>query len=572
MHIRTRGGRPSGKRRLVAPVAVSVLALAGAGLTAGGTAQAAESPAPPTQSEMRKQMQDAYRSALSSNRKSTPSRTPMIIGGGTTTISTAPWMAQLFWTDPTNPENGFFCGGSVVTPTKVVTAAHCVDLIDWSNGGTIVTGATEMAEIDATGKVVNAFGGTVHKVKRQWRHPSYDDVSFDNDTAVLTLATKTAAANLPLARSTDTSLYGTGTATVYGWGRTSSTSYAGSPVLKKADLPLVADTTCDDAWGDWLVKGHMVCAGKPATGSDAGTTTSCNGDSGGPLVRNGRLIGIVSWGVTDCVEKGYYSVFAKATGYAGPLRAEIYDANWTGDAAADLIARNSSDADLYPFASKLTSLSKGATLGDAAGINLFRQTDLNRDGVQDQVRRTTSGQIQWYNGATKTVSKIYSDWSTRKQIVAPGDVTGDDLPDLVQVTSTGDLYLNPGNGAGAFNAPVKAGFGWNVYSMVRGAGDLTGDGKTDLIARDSAGALYLYPGTGTAGTGAFGSRVRIGTGWNIYNQITMTGDVNNDGKADLLARDSAGTMWLYKGTGKSGATFATRAGFGGGWNAYNLFG
>ncbi|MGW1765312.1 trypsin-like serine protease [Streptomyces sp. NPDC002073] len=568
MQIRTRGDRLFGGRRLVAPVAVSVLALAGAGLTAGG-AQAADSPARPTRAELRQSMSEAFQATLAENQTG-PKRSPMIIGGGTTTIASAPWTAQLLWFDESG--DGFLCGGTVVTPTKIVTAAHCVDGVNWSVGGHVITGATQLATVYDDG-TVDAHGGTAHKVKRQWMHPAYNSVTIDNDVAVLTLSSKTAAKNLPLARSTDTGLYAAGsTATVYGWGRTSSDSSAISLTLKKADLPFVADTTCDDFWGSQLTKGHQVCAGKPATGSDSGTDTACNGDSGGPLVRNGRLVGVVSWGVVDCVQAGAYGVYAKATTYAGALRAEVYDANWNGDAAADLIARNTANTDLYPFTSKLTSLAKGSSIGDAASVNLFRQTDLNRDGVQDLVRRHTNGDVYWYNGATKAATKVFTGWQTRKQIVAPGDVTGDDLPDIVSVTSAGDLYVYPGNGSGGFGAAVKTGFGWQIYGVVRGAGDLTGDGKTDLIARDSAGALYLYAGTGATGSGAFGARVKIGSGWQIYNQITMTGDVNNDGRADLLARDSAGTMWLYKGNGKSSATFATRVNFGGGWNAYNLFG
>ncbi|MGW1915757.1 hypothetical protein ACWCQS_34825 [Streptomyces sp. NPDC002076] len=54
-------------------------------------------------------------------------------------------------------------------------------------------------------------------------------------------------------------------------------------------------------------------------------------------------------------------------------------------------------------------------------------------------------------------------------------------------------------------------------SGVSGAGDLTGDRYGDLLARDKTGALWLYPGTGT--TAVLGTRIKIGTGWGIYNTL-----------------------------------------------------
>ncbi|MFD0141447.1 MULTISPECIES: FG-GAP repeat domain-containing protein [unclassified Streptomyces] len=58
--------------------------------------------------------------------------------------------------------------------------------------------------------------------------------------------------------------------------------------------------------------------------------------------------------------------------------------------------------------------------------------------------------------------------------------------------------------------------------------------------------------------------------WNIYNQITGAGDVNRDGFMDLLARDKAGILWQYQGTGTltSSARFKTRTKIGGGWGIY----
>ncbi|MDX6331592.1 MAG: hypothetical protein QOI83_3975, partial [Streptomycetaceae bacterium] len=81
----------------------------------------------------------------------------------------------------------------------------------------------------------------------------------------------------------------------------------------------------------------------------------------------------------------------------------------------------------------------------------------------------------------------------------------------------------------------------------------------------------LYKGTGSA-TKPFAARIQVRTGW-AYTKLVATGDMNNDGIADLLVRDSSGVLWLYKGTGKAtSGIFAARVRIGAGWNQYNLFG
>lgn len=100
-------------------------------------------------------------------------------------------------------------------------------------------------------------------------------------------------------------------------------------------------------------------------------------------------------------------------------------------------------------------------------------------------------------------------------------------------------------------------------------GDLTGDGKPDLVARDSAGVLWLYKGTGSA-TAPYAARVKVGIGWGVYNNLLGPSDLNRDGRGDLIARDTSGVLWFYKGTGSATAPFAARVKVGSGWSIYNL--
>ncbi|MEU2783629.1 trypsin-like serine protease [Streptomyces sp. NPDC007110] len=508
---------------------------------------------------------------------------PMVIGGTTTSITTAPWMAQLWYYDDRgtateSDDLGFFCGGAVVAPTKILTAAHCVKGYDWYNYGAIVTGTNQLPTSDGSGGS-DLHGGTVSLPYRQWYHPSYSATKIDNDIAVITLGSKVKATPIRMTTSGDTSSYASGTsAKVYGWGRTSSTSQDISQSLKSATLPIQSDTTCAGFYGADFVKGHMVCAGKPATGSDSGTVSACNGDSGGPLVVNGRIVGVVSWGVEDCVAKGAYSVFSKVSTYVGAAYPRVEDTNISGDHKADLWVRNASTKTGYSKDSKGSSFAARESWGNWNGVNVVLQTDLDRDGYQDLVyRRSSDGDVFWSHYVASSESwstkQIADNWKTRTRIITPGDVTGDYLPDLISVDSGGTLYVYPGKGDGTFGSRFSVRTGWNQYNSVRGHGDFTGDGKADLIVRQaSTGDMYLYKGTGKTGSEAFSSRIKVRSHW-TYNAFDAVGDITGDGKADFLARTSAGTLYLYKGTGKATSEiFATRISVATDFKQYDIFG
>ncbi|WP_327326099.1 trypsin-like serine protease [Streptomyces sp. NBC_01210] len=585
--------------RVVVPTAVAaVAALVGTGLAmsgsqaaeAGGSQISARQQADPlSQSELRSRAISAIKAGKASKRslakepsassspdtRSAPSA--RIIGGKETTISAAPWMAQLYFQDDTGA--GYFCGGVVVAPTKVATAAHCVKGIKWYATGSVITGTdqlpTDTGQKDANGDAIFDFhGGQVRGAYRQWNHPQYSAVTVDNDVAVLTLDAPVSVTPLPIMQNTDTALYTPGTdAKVYGWGRTSSTEpNSSSQTLKVADADINSNAACQSAYGSDYIVGHMVCAGAAPTGDDSTTETTCNGDSGGPLVAGGKLVGLVSWGDANCSAPGKYGVYAKVSTYSAPIRARVNDSNWSNDHAADLLARRASGSTLFGWTSKITSLTRQFNHGAFGGVTLMVQADLNRDDYQDLIYRVPNGDVYWSYSNDLAPKLIAKAWGTHKQILVPGDLTGDDLPDMMTVNSAGNAYLYPGKGTGAFAAPILIGSGWGQYGMVRGHGDFTGDGRADILARGAGGATYLYAGTGKA-TGTFAARRLIGTFGSTYNALVTTGDVNSDGNADLFVRDTAGKLWLYPGNGKStGGIFATRVAFGTGWQAYNLFG
>lgn len=89
-------------------------------------------------------------------------------------------------------------------------------------------------------------------------------------------------------------------------------------------------------------------------------------------------------------------------------------------------------------------------------------------------------------------------------------------------------------------------------------GDLDRDGRADLLSRDTAGHLWFVSGTGRA--------VPLGGGWNVMTALSRHGATNGAGEPeDLVARDASGHLWMYEGNGRGG--FHPRVRLGGGWNA-----
>ncbi|MCG8918316.1 serine protease [Actinokineospora sp. PR83] len=221
-----------------------------------------------------------------------------IVGGQRVSITDHQYAVYLTTAD------GFqFCGGTLVAPDKVLTAAHCVAARSAENLR-VVSGREDK----------NSTDGVVSPITKLWVHPQFTKVTEGNDVAVLTLAKKVPSTPLPLA--TDPGGYAAGTkATVLGWGRTAEGG-ATSRYLMGAQVPLTSDTTCAGAYTDYDAA-TMVCAGLPEGGVD-----TCQGDSGGPLVIRGRLAGVSSWGV-GCAEPGKPGVYARVADFIPVITAQL---------------------------------------------------------------------------------------------------------------------------------------------------------------------------------------------------------------------------------------------------------
>ena len=171
------------------------------------------------------------------------------------------------------------------------------------------------------------------------------------------------------------------------------------------------------------------------------------------------------------------------------------------------------------------------------------------------------------NGTFATSVRIGSGWTVHNLVLPVGDFDGDGLTDLIARRSDGVLFLYAGNGVGGFasGAGRQIGSGWDPFTAVFSPGDFSGDGRPDLLARAADGTVYLYRGNGTGGW--LLPRTTVATGWQQYTALTSPGDFTGDGKSDVLARTSDGTLYVIPGTG-SGA-FTTRAKVGTGWNIFS---
>jgi hypothetical protein len=98
------------------------------------------------------------------------------------------------------------------------------------------------------------------------------------------------------------------------------------------------------------------------------------------------------------------------------------------------------------------------------------------------------------------------------------------------------------------------------------ATEFSGDRRIDLLARNSDGTLLLYRGNGRGGF-VTGTGESLGGGWQGFTSLVAPGDFSGDGKPDILAVQSDGALLLYRGNGDSGFASAPQV-VGGGWQAF----
>ncbi|MCY3671268.1 MAG: serine protease [Alphaproteobacteria bacterium] len=233
-----------------------------------------------------------------------------IVGGQQARIDEWPWQVLVQGTTPDGET--LTCGGSIIAPRWILTAAHC--LVD-GDGISFADYGLEYSVVYGEDRPLSHLG---IEADRLIPHEGFDPETLDHDIALIRLT-----ANIPDSRPVQLSSERLDQvfarpgvcATVTGWGKISEEG-GGSELLRRADLPIKATRSCDEAYPGQVTE-RNVCAGY-----DEGGVDSCQGDSGGPLVvrhgDSGRYVqvGVVSWGI-GCARPGNPGIYTRVSQYIG---------------------------------------------------------------------------------------------------------------------------------------------------------------------------------------------------------------------------------------------------------------
>lgn len=201
-------------------------------------------------------------------------RSPRIVGGHPSDVWHQPHMVNI------RRRGNFECGGSLVTPRCVLTAAHCLN--DGNPSDFVVRGGVTYLSDMRNSRYV-----------RKILMPSaYSRTTLDHDVALLQLKQPLQASIAkPISLAVRSPRPGS-FVRVSGWGLTDSSSTSLPNQLQSVHVQVMPQRECRDLYRGYRnITSSMFCASVP------GLKDACAGDSGGPVVNsNGILVGVVSWG------------------------------------------------------------------------------------------------------------------------------------------------------------------------------------------------------------------------------------------------------------------------------------
>ncbi|XP_020809022.1 serine proteases 1/2-like [Drosophila serrata] len=232
------------------------------------------------------------------NRISRPSIEGRVTNGQNAVENQFPYQVGLSFS---GSEGSWWCGGSIIDNSWVLTAAHC------TSGASTVT-----IYYGATVRTSPKFTHTVSS--SNWiQHANYLSLTLRNDISLIktpsvTFSVAVNKISLP-AIASSYSTYAGQTAVASGWGLTSDTSTSVARDLQFAHLTVITNSVCQATYGSLVVTSKVICV------DGSNRTSICSGDSGGPLALDGTLIGVTSFGAEDGCEIGFPAGFTRVTSY-----------------------------------------------------------------------------------------------------------------------------------------------------------------------------------------------------------------------------------------------------------------